>query len=204
MHVVKRAGVLAATGALAVALAACGSSGPAGDGGGSGAQAPSTQAQYNPQPYDNIKDGGTFTTALPEISPQFNTYQGDSTLYSLALWNWYNPVLVTFGPTGDVSFNKDYLTDVKQETVDGNTQVTYTINPKAVYNDGSPIDWTAFEATWKANNATNPQYIVLSSDGYSSIASVTPGVDTRQAVVTFKGTDVWWQASSITCSTRRL
>ena len=38
------------------------------------------------------------------------------------------------------------------ETVDGNTRITYTINPQASYNDGSPIDWTSFEAAWKSSN----------------------------------------------------
>ena len=45
------------------------------------------------------------------------------------------------------AFKPDYLADVQADTVDGNTRVTYTINPKATYNDGLPIDWTAFEAT---------------------------------------------------------
>ena len=53
-------------------------------------------------------------------------------------------------------YNPDYLTDVKQETVDGNTRITYTINPKATYNDGSPIDWRSFESTWKTSNGTGP------------------------------------------------
>ena len=57
------------------------------------------------------------------------------------MWRWYNPILITFTPDGQAVYNPDYLTDVKPETVDGNTRITYTINPKATYNDGSPIDW---------------------------------------------------------------
>ncbi|MGH3550817.1 MAG: ABC transporter family substrate-binding protein, partial [Pseudonocardiaceae bacterium] len=79
------------------------------------------------------------------------------------------------------------------DTINGNTRITYTINPKATYNYGSPIDWTAFEATWKADNAQDKAYIVNSSDGYNRITSVTRGVDDRQVVVTFNGTYVWWQ-----------
>jgi peptide/nickel transport system substrate-binding protein len=196
MSLVRRFAALAATAALSVTLVACGGSPGSGGNGGGGDTATSLagQTQYNPQPYDKIKDGGTLTTALSEISPQWNTFQGNATAYSLNVWNWYNPVLTTFSSDGKPAFNPDYLTDVKPETVNGNTRITYTINPKATYNDGSPIDWTAFEATWKANNARDKAYIVNSSDGYNRIASVSKGVDDRQAIVTFNGVNVWWPA----------
>jgi peptide/nickel transport system substrate-binding protein len=195
MSVVKKLAALAATTALSVSLVACGGSPGSGANanGGDTEKSLAAQAQYNPQPYDNLKDGGTLTTALIEISTQWNPFQGDATLYSQTLWNWYNPVLTTFSPDGKPAFNPDYLTDVKADTVNGNTRITYTINPKATYNDGSPIDWTVFQATWKADNAQNKAYIVNSSDGYDRIASVAKGVDDRQAIVTFNGFNVWWQ-----------
>ncbi|MGQ0719729.1 MAG: ABC transporter family substrate-binding protein [Pseudonocardiales bacterium] len=190
---VKGITALAATAVLSVALVACGGS-ATGGGSGDTAQSLSEQAQFNPQSYENIRDGGTLTTSVPEITPQFNTWQGDGTLYSLTLWRWYNPILITFTAEGDAVYNPDYLTDVKQELVDGNTRITYTINPKATYNDGTPIDWRSFEAVWKTNGATNPAYIVGSSDGYDRISSVARGVDERQAVVTFRGVNLWWQS----------
>jgi peptide/nickel transport system substrate-binding protein len=193
MHVVKRIVALAATAVLSVALVACGGSGNRG-GSGDTAQSLSELAQFNPQPYENIRDGGTLTTALPEITPQFNIWQGDMTLYTRTVWNWHNPLLITFTADGDTVFNPDYLTDVKQDTVDGNTRVTYTINPMATYNDGTPIDWRSFEAVYKTNSATNPMYIVNSTDGYDRIASVGRGVNDRQAVVTFRGVNLWWQS----------
>ena len=146
---ITRNAVLAAIAVLSMALVACSGGSGQGDGnGGETAQSLAEKAQYNPQPYENIKDGGTLTTSLPEISPQFNTFQTDGTAYTLTVWRWYNPILITFTADGDAVYNPDYLTDVKQETVDGNTRITYTINPKATYNDGSPIDWRSFESTW--------------------------------------------------------
>ena len=181
-----------------MALVACsGGSGPGGGtGGGAGgetAQSLAEKTQYNPQPYENLRDGGTLTTSLPEISPQFNTFETDGTLYTLAVWRWYNPILITFTADGDAVYNPDYLTDVRPETVDGNTRITYTINPRATYNDGSPIDWRSFESTWRTSNGTDPAYLVSSTDGYDRITSVVRGVDDRQAVVTFQGIDLWWQ-----------
>src|SRR3954451_14129936 len=190
---ITRNAVLAVIAVLSMALAAC-SGGPGqGDGnGGETAQSLAEKAQYNPQPYENIKDGGTLTTSLPEISPQFNTFQTDGTAYTLTVWHWYNPILITFTSDGDAVYNPDYLTDVKQETVDGNTRITYTINPKATYNDGAPIDWHSFETTWKTSSGTDKASSALSTDGYDRIASVTRGADDKQAVVTFTGTWVWW------------
>jgi peptide/nickel transport system substrate-binding protein len=189
MNLVTRVTVLSSAALLAVTLAACGSGGP---GQSESAAQLNAQTQYNPQPYDNLKDGGTLTSSISELSPQFNTFESDATLYSLNVWRWYNPDLINFTADGDPVYNPDYLTDVKADTVGGNTRITYTINPKAVYNDGSPIDWHSFEATWRADNGKDPSYLTASSDGYNRIVSVTPGVNDRQAVVTFDGVDVWW------------
>jgi peptide/nickel transport system substrate-binding protein len=192
---ITRNAVLAVIAVLSMALAACSGGSRQGDGnGGETAQSLAEKAQYNPQPYENIKDGGTLTTSLPEISPQFNTFQTDGTAYTLTAWRWYNPILITFTADGDAVYNPDYLTDVKQETVDGNTRITYTINPKATYNDGSPIDWRSFESTWRTSNGTDPTYLVSSTDGYDRITSVVRGIDDRQAVVTFQGVNLWWQS----------
>jgi peptide/nickel transport system substrate-binding protein len=191
----KRSAALAAIAVLSMALVAC--SGGVGQGdrtGGETAQSLAEKAQYNPQPYENITDGGTLTTSLPEISPQFNTFQTDGTAYTLTVWRWYNPVIITFTAAGDAVYNPDYLTDVKQETVDGNTRITYTINPKATYNDGSPIDWRSIESTWRTSNGADPAYLVSSTDGYDRITSVVRGTDDRQAVVTFQGINLWWQS----------
>jgi peptide/nickel transport system substrate-binding protein len=190
MRSFTRIAAIAATATLAATLAACGG----GNAGGAGVPPLQGEAvSYNPQPRDNIKDGGTFTEALPEISSQFNQFQGDSTLYSRIVARLYTPQLISFAEGGGVQYERDYLAaDPKEETVDGNTRITYTINPKAVYNDGSPIDWHSFEATWKTNNGTDKAYSVSTTDGYDRIVSVTRGVDDRQAVVNFTGKWVWW------------
>jgi peptide/nickel transport system substrate-binding protein len=78
-----RCTALAAVAVLWVALVAC--SGGSGQGGppGETAQSLAEKTQYNPQPYENLKDGGALTTSLPEISPQFNTFETDGTGYTL-------------------------------------------------------------------------------------------------------------------------
>ncbi len=187
----KRLGTAPAVVAMVVAamvalVAGCGS------GGSDSSTTPQTSgAELNEQPRDNIRDGGTLTTALPEVSPQWNTFQADGTAYTRGLWRWYNPTLAYFAPDGTYSFNRDYLTDVQTTLEDGKTVVTYTINPKAFYNDGTPIDYRAFVNTWTVSRGVDPAYVVSSSDGYDQIESVTRGVDDRQAIVRFKSVWAW-------------
>lgn len=141
---------------------------------------------YNPLERDQIQDGGELTLAITEIAEQQNVFHANMTSYTDTIWSKYNPQLTLFDGDGTYHPNPAYLTDVKDETVDGKTVVTYTINPDAVYNDGTPLDWTAFENTFKFNNGSNPDVQVNSTDGYELIESVERGEDDKQAVVTFK------------------
>ncbi|MCG7526681.1 ABC transporter family substrate-binding protein [Streptomyces sp. OfavH-34-F] len=149
---------------------------------------------YNPQPASNLKQGGKLTLPIVEIPDQLNPLHGDGSLYTSKIGWFYQPQLSFNDPKGNITYNEDYLTDVKQETVGGNTQVTYTINPKAKWNDGQDIDWTAFRDTWTALNGKDKEYNVSSTDGYSSITSVKKGKDAKQAIVTFKGAFVYWKS----------
>jgi len=153
----------------------------------------SSTAEWNPQPRDNVKDGGTLTTALAEVSDQFNTFHADGTLYTLNLWQWYNPQLALYTPEGDWEFNDDYLTDVQGETKDGKTVVTYTIREEATFNDGTPIDVKAFEATWKAQSGENEKFETSSTDGYDKIESVEAGENDKQVIVTWGEPWPWWK-----------
>ncbi|MFI6350655.1 ABC transporter family substrate-binding protein [Streptomyces sp. NPDC050560] len=147
---------------------------------------------YNPQPASNLKQGGEMTLPIVEIPDQLNPMQGDGTLYTSKVAWFYQPQLSYNDPKGKVTWNKDYLSSVKETTVDGNTQVTYDINPKAKWNDGQKWDWTVFRDTWKANNGTDKNFVVGSSDGYANVKSVTKGKDDHEAVLTYDGKYVWW------------
>ncbi|MFW6598993.1 ABC transporter family substrate-binding protein [Propionibacteriaceae bacterium Y2011] len=193
-------GVVALAAALALGLtAACQ---PGGGTGGSGETPPpsisntelaQSDAQFNEQPRENIKDGGTLTTAITEITPQFNTFQADGTRYTLDVWKWNNPIMALYTASGEWSFNDDYLTDVSVEQKDGDTVVTYTIREDATFNDGTPIDWKAFETTWKVSSGKDEEFLVSSTDGYDRITSVVAGENDKQAVVTWGGGWAWWQ-----------
>ncbi|MGV9794928.1 MULTISPECIES: ABC transporter substrate-binding protein [unclassified Gordonia (in: high G+C Gram-positive bacteria)] len=178
--------VVLAAACMGVALvSACGSDSD------TGAPISVTGAQINEQPRDNLREGGSLTTALVEVSPQWNTFQADGTAYTQLLWRWYNPNLAYFSPDGEYRPNTDFVTKVDKTLVDGNTVVTYTLNPKASYNDGTPFDYRSFVTTWQANSGRDARYVTSSTDGYDKIDSVTRGVDDRQVVVRFKGVYAW-------------
>ena len=180
--------------ASSMLLAGCSGSSDDKSSGGKESSNTSLQTSYNALSADKLKEGGTYTTAITEISPQFNPFQQDGTAYTSNVWRWYNPVLKSYSADGNsVIWNKAYVTDVKNELKDGKRVVTYTLNPKAKYNDGSPIDWKAFENTWKANSGQDKAYLPSSTDGYASIASVKQGKDSHEVVVSFKDAWVWWE-----------
>lgn len=187
----------AAVGALAVVLtmSACGSSGGKTNNNANDATkklANTFTVDWNPQPRDKIKDGGTVTIPVTEIPSQENSMAVGTTTASAAIWYWYNPQLTFLTPQGTWSYNKDYLTDVKEAVKGGNTVVTYTLNPKAVWNDGTPITWKSYQVTWKSCNGSDPKYQTTSD--CSNISSVKQGENDRQAVITYKGIYAWWQS----------
>lgn len=182
--------------AISVAATACQSSSdkdsPKSEGKAAAKAAPSA-ADYNPQPYENIKDGGTYTT-VGTFDEQGNPFNVNATLTASRVWAWYNADAITYSPTGEVQYNPDYYSDVKVSVEGGNQKVTLTINPKAAFNDGTPIDWTAIQATWKANNGSDKAFAASSTDGYDRITSVEQGKDAKQAVITFKGVNAAWSS----------
>ena len=152
------------------------------------------KGDYNPMERDQIKDGGELTLPILEVPEQSNSLHANSVMDTLTLWRWYNALPVLFDGDGTWHPNPAYLTNVNAEEVDGKTVVTYDINPDAVFNDDTPIDWRAFETTWKVSNGENKDFSVSSIDGYELIESVTAGESDKQAVVTFKQPFAWWQA----------
>ena len=149
---------------------------------------------YNPLERDQIKDGGELTLPILEVPEQSNSLHGNAIVDGTTLWRWYNPQMTLADGDGTWHPNPAYLTNVKDEEVDGKTVVTYDINPDAVFNDGTPIDWRGFETMWKFNNAENPDVVANSTDGYDQIESITAGESDKQAVVTYKQAYPWWQA----------
>lgn len=144
------------------------------------------KAYNNPQPRSNVKDGGTLTLPSGELGPNFNRMSVDGNTVDLAhITNWLMPQLWDYGITGGASPNPDFLLSAEIVSTDPET-VKFTLNPNAKWNDGTPIDWTAFEATWKTQSGADPRFNPASTDGYKSIGSVAKGEKDNDVIVIFR------------------
>ena len=97
-------------------------------------------------------------------------------------------------PAATPIWNPDYLASEPVLVTEPKQVVTYNINPKASWYDGTPMTWEDFHWHWRALNGSNKAYQISSSTGYSDIESVTRGRDDREVVVTFKNKFADWQA----------
>lgn len=182
-----RARVVAAV--VAATLAGCG--GGAGDGKGATAKA----VDVNPVPREALPDGGTLRWPLVAFPPNFNAGHLDGSSTDVA--NVVGGVLPSlFGFDGEArpSINRDYLESAELTARDPKQVVSYRINAKAVWDDGTPISAADFEAQWKAMSGSDPAYRSASSSGYDQIDSVAPGAGDREVAVTFGRPYADWKA----------
>ena len=141
----------------------------------------------NPLDRDQIQDGGTLTLPAGEIGPNWNYLSIEGNTQEMHnMWDWYMPTnLFTSDATGSkFEPNPNFVT--KAETTDegGKQVLTLDLNPDAKFNDGTPIDYRAFQAVWTVMNGTNPDYTPAATDGYDRIESVEKGESDKQVVIT--------------------
>jgi len=195
----KLMGALALTGAFALVLTGCASD--TGDNGGSGdggSAAETSAADYNPQPRENLKEGGTVNFPINEIPEQLNSFHGDGSADTSRVAAWYMPQILLQKPDGTPYKHDAYLDEWKIDTVDGKTQIPFTFTDEATWNDGTPMDWTAIDATWKASRSTEEGFVPNATDGYKEIEKVEQGDTPKTAIVTFKGEFAWPQMPFLT------
>lgn len=143
-----------------------------------------TTNDMNPQDPNTLQEGGNLRLALGAMPANFNPLSIDSEGTGAAMLRATLPRAYVVAPDGSTTVNPDYFTSI--ELTSENPQVvTYTINPKAVWTDGTPITWEDIASQIQATNGKDKRYLISSSAGQDRVASVTRGVDDRQAVVTF-------------------
>ncbi|WP_354642179.1 ABC transporter family substrate-binding protein [Kitasatospora camelliae] len=188
--------------ALSLALGLCSCAAP-GDTAVDGVAAPGadpagaprmTQQALNAHPRDQLRQGGTLNWAIDQFSTQWNPLHADGSESST------NDVMKALLPTfwrsdagGTQTPNPAYLKDVRVEVKQGRQQVTWTLNPKAHWSDGSPMTWKDLEATWRAMRGDD-DFRTSNTAGFDQVTDVVRGVDDRQAVMTFKAPYSEWQA----------
>ncbi|GGH95233.1 ABC transporter family substrate-binding protein [Arthrobacter liuii] len=190
MRKLNRIGGVAAI-AAALALTACGG------GGASGPQTAKAEASggdlsklisINEKPAADLQQGGKVTLPLGNIGPDFNGFSNngnsaDNTalhrpIDQAGTWGCWD---IAFD--GKVTPNKDFCESVKNEVKDGKQTITIEVNPKATYNDGTPIDVKAFKNTWNILKSPDAGYDIVSSGNYGFIESVEAGSSDKEVIV---------------------
>ena len=142
-------------------------------------------SDINPQDPASLQKGGNLRLALTGFPPNFNYLHVDGNLAELGrMLRATQPRAFFIKPDGEMTVNSDYFTSVELTSTEPQV-VTYTINPKAVWSDGTPITWEDLAAQINATSGKDKRFLFASPNGSERVASVTKGVDDRQAVITF-------------------
>lgn len=150
-------------------------------------------ADINPQDPATLQQGGNLRLSLSGFPPNFNYLHIDGNVADFgALLRWTMPRAFFIKPDGEMTVNSDYFTSVELTSTDPQV-VTYTINPKAVWTDGTPITWEDVAAQVNATSGNDDRFLFASPNGSERVASVTKGVDERQAVITFASHFADWR-----------
>lgn len=142
----------------------------------------------------DVQDGGTLNLAVDALPVNYNNSQldgNDVDTNTLLSPTQGGPLRIT--TDGGTEVNPDYASSVEL-TSDDPQVVEIKLNPKAVWEDGTPITVADYEATWKALNGTNTEYQVVSTTGWDQIASVEQGSDEFDVKITFSSVFADWQS----------
>jgi peptide/nickel transport system substrate-binding protein len=195
----RRSRLVALAAAVGLIFTACGSGGGStkenGASAGSGKGGPSSTAyDINAVAREKVPQGGTLRWPLDQIPPNLNYNEVDGTLRDTTdIMNALMPSIFTFDAASVPTVNKNYAESAELTAKDPKQVITYKLNPKATWSDGTPITEADFEAQWKADRDPNSGYKISSANGYEKIESVAKGADEREVVVTFKEPYADWK-----------
>lgn len=152
-----------------------------------------TTSDINPRDPATLRDGGDLRLALSELPANFNGLNIDGNTADVAgIANATLPGAFSTQADGSLKLNTTYF--LGAELTSSNPQViTYTINPQAVWTDGTPLTWADLKAEVDACNGRDKRYLIASRAGFERVQTVTRGVDDRQAVVTFTEPYAEWR-----------
>jgi ABC-type transport system substrate-binding protein len=175
---------LAGVAAVALVAAACGGTNNGGGGSAQQAAAGTGQVVY-------VESSDNFENMFPLITAGNITSVAAQEINILPRPYFIQPDL-------NFHMNPDELaSEPKTETVGGKFTVTYQINDKAIWSDGTPQTWKDYEYTWRIQRSNDPKAggcaSILSTTGFDQIESVSRGDSDKQVIVTYKKPFVDWK-----------
>jgi len=182
-HVIRRSAALALILALVVTGCSSGKRGAPAATGNDGRLG--SASDINPQDPSTLRQGGNLRLGISALPSNFNTLNIDGNEAETAsVLRATMPRAFTIAADGSMKVDTDYFTSVELTKTDPQV-VTYTINPKATWSDGTPITWEDIAAQINSTNGKDKAFAIASPNGSDRVASVTRGTDDRQAVMTF-------------------
>ena len=177
-------------GATAVAaagvLSACGSSSPKTE-----HKASETPFyEINEQDASKLKQGGTLNLSTYSLGPDFNRFSqnGSSTSVSETMGIIAGAGIWRSTFKGEDELDPNYCLGFEAKEVDGKITAEVRLNPKAVFNDGTPMDVKAVQACWKVYSAvTDNPYHITDNQMWQQVESIEAvDGDDRHVKVTMK------------------
>lgn len=142
-------------------------------------------SDINPQDPATLKKGGNLRLALSAFPSNFNTLNIDGMDADTgSMLKPTMPRAFVIAADGSMKVNNDYFTNVELTSTTPQV-VKYTINPKAMWSDGTPITWEDIASQINATSGKDKGFAISSPNGSDRVASVTRGDNDRQAIVTF-------------------
>ncbi|MFC4376626.1 ABC transporter family substrate-binding protein [Nocardia halotolerans] len=152
-----------------------------------------TNSDINSQPRQALREGGNLRLAVTSYPANWNTLSNDGnegTIHEIV--RTMLPRAFEIDAAGEFTVDTDYFTEIALTSTDP-MRVTYTINPAAVWSDGTPITWEDLAAQANALSGRDKRYLIAITNGFEFVDKVERGVDDRQAVLTFNTPYADWR-----------
>ncbi|NJC71535.1 ABC transporter family substrate-binding protein [Planosporangium thailandense] len=183
MHTGKRlAGAVVAAGVSLLVVSACGSGGSSNNGKTVSSSFADCATKPNTCNSGDTKSGGTFTFTIEKTIDNWNQNDGDGNTQDFGeVLDGVLPSVFNGQPDLGPALNTDLVTSAQQTSANPQT-IVYKINPKAVWDDGTPVTADDFVYAWKTQNGKDCKDCnAASTSGYDQMKSVT-GSDNGKTV----------------------
>ncbi|WP_326503204.1 ABC transporter family substrate-binding protein [Rothia nasimurium] len=147
------------------------------------------KVEINEQDVANLQTGGVVNLPVSSLGPDFNisSQNGNSANNSFVLSTFHTSMTSGIWQSdfeGSPSINPDFCESYESETVDGVQTIRVKLNPKAKFNDGTPIDIESLRTSWNVFKSTEGDYNIVTSGMYEFVESIEEDGDAFSAVVT--------------------
>ncbi|HWD01278.1 MAG TPA: ABC transporter family substrate-binding protein [Amycolatopsis sp.] len=148
----------------------------------------------NTVPADQLQQGGNVTFAIEKNIPNWNVTSAEGNVFETGMVT-KGILPYTFYSTPDLKpvLNKDFVESA--ELTSTNPQVVvYKLNPKAVWDDGTPFNADDFIYNWKVQNGKDcPDCAAASTSGYDQVSSVVGSDNGKTVTATFSKPFTDWR-----------